>query len=107
MSKIHSGTYGKDSIESNSLVANLLKFPEISKVMIRQFPQYSLNYFVDGTGRYAKEEMIGDQKFQWSVLGRLNRPSTLTGTNSGNGVAGAVFDVEMEENYITGFNGGR
>ena len=98
--KIHSGTYGKDSVESNSFIANLMKYPEISKIMIKQFPQYSLNYFVDGTGRYAKEEMIGENKFQWSVMGRLNRPSTLTGTNTGVGAAGATFTVEMEENYI-------
>ena len=26
--KYHSGTYGKETIESNSLVANLLKYPE-------------------------------------------------------------------------------
>jgi hypothetical protein len=79
---------------------NLMKYPEISKTMIKQFPQYSMNYFVDGLGRYAKEEMIGDHKFQWSVLGRLNRPSTLTGTSNGNGAAGASFEFETEENYI-------
>ena len=98
--KIHSGTYGKDSVESNSFITNLMKYPEISKVMIKQFPQYSLNYFVDGTGRYAKEEMIGENKFQWSVLGRLNRPSTLTGTNVGTGAGGATFTLELQENYI-------
>lgn len=98
--KIHAGTYGKDTIESNSFVTNLMKYPEISKTMIRQYPQYSLGYMVDGTSRYAKEEMIGDNKFQWSVLGRLNRPSTLTGTVAGNGAGGAVFSVETEENYL-------
>lgn len=98
--KIHSGTYGKDTVESNSLVSNLMKYPEISKMMIRQYPQYSLNYFVDGLGRYAKEEMIGDNKFQWPVMGRLNRPSTLTGTNSGTGAGGATFTLEVEENYL-------
>jgi hypothetical protein len=98
--KIHSGSYGKETIESNSFVVNLMKYPEISKVMIQQYPQYSLNYWTDGLGRYAKEEMIGDNKFQWSVMGRLNRPSTLTGTNVGNGAGGAVFSVEIEENYL-------
>jgi len=68
--------------------------------MIKQFPQYSLNYFVDGLGRYAKEEMIGENRFQWSVQGRLNKPSTLTGTNVGDGAGGATFTVEMEENYL-------
>ena len=98
--KIHNGTYGKDSVESNSFISNLMKYPEISKMMIKQFPQYSLNYFVDGTSRYAKEEMIGENKFQWSVLGRLNRPSTLTGAGTGTGVAGATMTREFEENYL-------
>lgn len=98
--KIHNGTYGKDTISSNSFVVNLLKYPEISSTMIQQYPQYSLNYFVDGLGRYAKEEMIGDNKFQWAVRGRLNRPSTLTGAGSGNGAAGAVFSREFEENFL-------
>lgn len=98
--KYHSGTYGKDTIESNSLVANLLKYPEIAKTMIRQYPQYSLNYFVDGTGRFAKEELIGENAFRWPILGRLNRPSTLTGVSTGTGVGVSAFTFETEENFI-------
>jgi len=94
------GTYGKDSVESNSLVANLLKYPEIARGMIRQYPQYSLNYFVDGTGRFAKEELIGENAFRWSIIGRLNRPSTCTGTFAGNGANFTSFTVEFEENYF-------
>ena len=70
--KYHSGTYGKETIESNSLVSNLLKYPEIAKTLIRQYPQYSLNYFVDGTSRFAKEALIGENAFRWPILGRLN-----------------------------------
>jgi len=95
------GTYGKDSVESNSLVANLLKYPEIARGMIRQYPQYSLNYFVDGTGRFAKEELIGENAFRWSIIGRLNRPSTCTGTFAGNGANFTSFTVEFEKNTST------
>lgn len=98
--KFHSGTYGNDTIENNSLVTNLLKYPEISKALIRQFPQYSLTYFLEGTGRFAKEELIGDNQFKWSILGRLNRPSTTTGVAVGNGAAHASFVVEFVENYL-------
>ena len=98
--KFSSGTYGKDTVESNSLVNNLLKFPEIAKTIIRQYPQYSLNYFVDGTSRFAKEELIGDNSFRWAIQGRLNRPSTCTGTITGTGVGFTTFTVEFEENYL-------
>jgi hypothetical protein len=98
--KFYSGTYGKDTIESNSLVENLLKYPEIAKTMIRQYPQYSLTYFVDGTGRFAKEDLVGENAFRWPILGRTNRPSTCTGVFAGNGVGNTQFSVEFEENYL-------
>jgi hypothetical protein len=101
--RFNTGTYGKDTIENNSLVTNLLKYPEISKALIRQFPQYSLTYFLEGTGRFAKEELIGDSAFKWSILGRLNRPSTCTGTHTAGsavGAAHATFTVEFYENYL-------
>jgi hypothetical protein len=98
--RFHKGTYGKETVESNSLVANLLKYPEIASVMIKQYPQYSLNYFVDGTNKFAKEEMIGENAFRWTIMGRLNRPSTCTGVNAGNGANNTTFTVEFEENYL-------
>ena len=102
--KYHKGTYGKETIESNALVTNLLKYPEIAKTIIRQYPQYSLNFFVDGTGRFAKEEMIGENAFRWPILGRLNRPSTCTGTNTGDGLGLTQFSVEFEENYFNPYD---
>lgn len=98
--RFHTGSYGKETIENNSLVTNLLKYPEISKALIRQFPQYSLTYFLEGTGRFAKEELIGDNAFKWAILGRLNRPSTCTGTTAGNGVGNTTFTVEFVENFL-------
>ena len=98
--KFHKGTYGKETVQSNALVTNLLKYPEIAKTLIRQYPQYSLNYFVDGTSRFAKEEIIGENAFRWAILGRTNRPSTLTGTFSGDGVGNGIFTFEVEENYL-------
>lgn len=100
--RFHTGSYGKDTIENNALVTNLLKYPEISKALIRQFPQYSLTYFLEGTGRFAKEELIGDSAFKWAILGRLNRPSTAS-ANNGTGTVGAAhaaFSLEFVENYL-------
>lgn len=98
--KFHKGTYGKETQESNALTTNLLKYPEIASKMIRQYPQYSLNYFVDGTSRFAKEELIGENAFRWAVIGRLNRPSTCTGAVTGTGIGHSSFTVEFEENYL-------
>jgi hypothetical protein len=109
--KFNTGSYGKDTIEQNSLVTNLLKYPEISKALIRQFPQYSLTYFLEGTGRFAKEELIGDNSFKWAILGRLNRPSTCTGGGSvpSGIVAGTIEFVEnyLNKNDVIRFKDGR
>jgi hypothetical protein len=100
--RFNTGTYGKDTIENNALVTNLLKYPEISKALIRQFPQYSLTYFLEGTGRFAKEELIGDNAFKWSILGRLNRPSTSAADAQGAalGAGNVSFTLTMVENYL-------
>ncbi|MHA1287965.1 MAG: hypothetical protein ACTSPB_11240 [Candidatus Thorarchaeota archaeon] len=98
--RFHKGTYGKETVQANSLVANLVKYPEIASTLVRQYPQYSLAYFTDGLNRIANEETIGENQFRWSVLGRTNRPSTCTGTFNGNGANVAAFTVEVEENYL-------
>ncbi len=100
--KFYSGTYGKDTLQSNALVTGLLKYPEISSKMIQQYPQYCLSYFVDGTSRFAKEEIVGDVSVKWAIQGRLNRPATLTGVSTAlpAGAAGSIFTVEFEENFF-------
>ena len=98
--KFYSGTYGKDTLQSNALVTGLLKHPEISSKMIQQYPQYCLTYFTDGTSRFAKEEIVGDISVKWAIQGRLNKPSTCTGAKSGDGAAGSIFTVEFEENFF-------
>ena len=98
--KYYSGSYGKDTIEQNALVTNLLKYPEISKALIRQYPQYSLTYFLEGTGRFAKEELIGDNSFKWALLGRLNQPSTVTVAATGTPLVNASFNLTLAENYL-------
>ena len=97
---ISKGTYDSSTIESNALVTNLLKYPEISKTLIRQYPQYSLTYFTEGTGRWAKEALIGHNKFEWFIQGRLNRPSTLVTALSATVAAGAQFTFTVQEDYL-------
>jgi len=103
--KYYNGSYGKDTIEQNALVTNLLKYPEISKALIRQYPQYSLTYFLEGTGRFAKEELIGDNAFKWAILGRLNKPSTVTTTGANlTPTLDTEFSLTLDENYLNLFD---
>ncbi|MBR9682120.1 MAG: DUF5309 domain-containing protein [Candidatus Aenigmarchaeota archaeon] len=97
--RINKGQYGKSTLVENSLAQNLLLFPQISKKIIREFPQYSLTYFTEGLGRYADEKIIGGNAFEWWIQGRLSRPQTATGTTSGTGVSGTPFTVEFKENF--------
>ena len=72
--KTFSGTYGKDTEKSNSLVENLLKYPEISKTLVRQHQRYSLTYLLERAGRFSNAKVLADNSYEWKVLGRSNKP---------------------------------
>jgi hypothetical protein len=67
------GTFGVDTQMGNSLVANLLKYPEISSTLIEQYPRYALTYLLERTGRFANVKVMGDKSFEWKVLGRQSQ----------------------------------
>ena len=97
--QIHTGTFGPSTIESNSLAANLLKFPEIQSKITELYPQYSLNYLMHKLNRYAKTVEIGDNSYRWPVMGRKTDPSVVdigfvgaTGVGSGFGTFNVDFD---------------
>lgn len=98
--KIYQGKYGQGTLESNSLVQNLLKYPEISKAIFKQYPQYSLNFFTDGLGRYAKDMTIGSSSYEWFIKGRTSQPATSTGVVVGTGVSVGNYTQEFIENYF-------
>jgi hypothetical protein len=97
--KISTGTFGDSTLLENSLSQNSLLYPMISKVIIRQYPQYALTFMTDGLGRYASEKVIGSNSFEWWIKGRLTRPMTATGTTSGTGASKAPFTAEFVENF--------
>src|SRR3990167_1932219 len=97
--RIFQGQYGSSTLSENNLAQNQLMYPQISKKMILEYPQYSLTYFTEGLGRYAKEVIIGDKQFKWWIRGRLSRALTATGTVSGTGAGHTVFTVEFLENH--------
>ena len=74
--KTTTGSFGTDTQMSNSLVTNLLKYPEISATLIEQYPRYALTYLLEKTGRHANVKIAGDKSFEWKVLGRSNRAIT-------------------------------
>tara|TARA_R110001599_G_scaffold161369_3_gene349910 strand:- start:1832 stop:3331 length:1500 start_codon:yes stop_codon:yes gene_type:complete len=72
--KTFNGTYGVNTEQSNSLVDNLLKYPEISKTLVRQHQRYSLTYLLERAGRFSNAKVLADNSYEWKVLGRTNKP---------------------------------
>ena len=77
------GTFGTDTQASNSLVTNLLKYPEISATLIEQYPRYALTYLLEKTGRHASVKIAGDKSFEWKVLGRQSQAVAVSASYNG------------------------
>lgn len=85
---IQTGTKTTSLTEANSLVANLLKYPEISPVVLDIFGMYdSLASFTENLGRYATNVTYGADFVQWALQGRKSRPSIIDPTYAGNATA--------------------
>ncbi len=85
MAQIYAGTFGSGTSPENSLNTALLQYPEIARTLIKQYPRYSATYLLERTGRYAKEKVLGDNSFEWKVMGRYNTPSYNLGWASTDG----------------------
>ena len=79
----------------NSLTANLLKYPEIAKKVIELYPRYTTTYLLEKLGFGAGEKVLGDNSFEWKVMGRYNTPSFSNGWISLDGTtfAGSTADA--------------
>ena len=86
MARLYTGTYGSGTTAENALNTALLQYPEIARTLISQYPRYSATYLLERTGRYAKEKVVGDNSFEWKVMGRYNTPSYSNGWASTDGV---------------------
>ena len=86
MAKFYTGTYGSGTTAENALNTALLQYPEIARTLISQYPRYAATYLLERTGRYAKEKVLGDNSFEWKVMGRYNAPTYMTGHFSTTGV---------------------
>ena len=81
------GTYGENTLESNSLVANMLKYPSISSTLVELWPQYTLSYFVERTERWATNVTYQDRRVQWFTGNRGRRPSFILSAAAPGGAA--------------------
>ena len=79
MAKLYTGTYGAGTTAENALNTALMQYPEIARTLIQQYPRYAATYLLERTGRFASEKVLGDNSFEWKVMGRYNAPSYSTG----------------------------
>ena len=92
MAKVYTGTYGSGTTPENSLNTALLQYPEIARTLIQQYPRYSATYLLERTGRFASEKVLGDNSFEWKVMGRYNTPSYSAGWISTDGSSFVAAD---------------
>ena len=91
--KVYSGKYSSANQASNSVVENLLKYPEIAKTLIQLYPRYTLTYLLERAGRGSREKILGDNSFEWKVMGRYNKPAVYKANSiaaTANGDSGTI-----------------
>ena len=88
----YAGTYGSGTTPENALNTALLQYPEIARTLIQQYPRYSATYLLERLGRFAKEKVLGDNSFEWKVIGRMNKPSIVVDATT-TYTAGTVMNV--------------
>ena len=86
MARVYKGTYGSGTSPENALNTALMQYPEIAKTLIQQYPRYSATFLLEKTGRHAAEKVLGDNSFEWKVMGRYNAPSFNVGFFSTDGI---------------------
>lgn len=92
MAKLYTGTYGSGTTPENALNTALLQYPEIARTLIQQYPRYSATFLLERTGRFASEKVLGDNSFEWKVMGRYNAPTFSAGWISTDGVVFVASD---------------
>ena len=86
------GQYGNGTTPENALNNALLQYPEIARTLISQYPRYTLTLLLEKAGLYASERVLGDNSFEWKVMGRLNKKQFV---KSGNGTHAAGDSVTI------------
>ena len=80
--------YGNGTTPENALNNALLQYPEIASTLIQQFPRYTLTLLLEKVGLYASEKVLGDNSFEWKVMGRYNKKQFVKTTDDTTHTAG-------------------
>ena len=95
--KVYSAKYDPAyNTSDNSLVNNMLKYPEIAKKIIELYPRYSMTYLLERLGFGASEKVIGGSSFEWKVMQRYKSPAKLDAGLDTNFVAGTNYTIKIE-----------
>ena len=103
--KVYSAKYDPSyNTADNSLVANMLKYPEIAKKIIELYPRYSMTYLLERLGFGASEKVIGANAFEWKTMERYKQPAVLdvadsTDRNAGDVVTYKIASAEAAGEY--------
>ena len=83
---VQKGTFEKGTTtEANSLVSNLNKYPEISRVLTDLYPQYQFYWLFEKLNMFSGESLQKDNSFEYKVRGRLDAPLIAAGGVVGKG----------------------
>jgi len=94
--KVFSAKYDPSyNTADNSLVNNMLKYPEIAKKIIELYPRYSMTYLLERLGFGASEKVIGANAFEWKVMKRYKEKAVLETAVSANKAAGATTTLSI------------
>ena len=80
----------------NSLVNNMLKYPEIAKKIIELYPRYSMTYLLERLGFGASEKVIGGNSFEWKIMQRYKSPAKLDVAEAGDYAAGSDYTIKIQ-----------
>ena len=96
--KVFSAKYDPSyNTADNSLVNNMLKYPEIAKKIIELYPRYSMTYLLERLGFGASEKVIGANAFEWKVMNRYKKPAIIADSNdTADRNAGDVITVNIK-----------
>jgi hypothetical protein len=81
----------------NSLVANLLKYPEIAKKVIELYPRYTTTYLLEKLSFGAGEKVLGDNSFEWKSMGRYRGQQTLAADVTTDSVVGNSISISATD----------
>ena len=94
--KVFSAKYDPSyNTADNSLVNNMLKYPEIAKKIIELYPRYSMTYLLERLGFGASEKVIGANAFEWKVMNRYKKPAVLDVADATDRSAGDVVTYKI------------